>query len=164
MEALQAIAARHSCRAYRPDPLPRDLVEKIVDAGRLAASGMNEQPWDFIAVTDAAVRKQIADLTDFGKFIADAPMCIAVFCHDTKYYLEDGSAATQNMLVAATALGVQSCWVSGDKRPYAEDVRELLGVPAGRKLISMLAMGREEQRPERRRKRSLQDVLHWERF
>ncbi|MFQ6092647.1 MAG: hypothetical protein ACE5OR_08205 [bacterium] len=55
------------------------------------------------------LEKGIADITDFGKFIAQAPVCIAVYARDTKYYLEDGSAATENMLIAATALGVGTC-------------------------------------------------------
>lgn len=61
----------------------------------------------FIAVARGEMRKQIAAVTDHGKFIADAPVFIAVFCRkDEKYYLEDGAAATQNILVAATAHGV----------------------------------------------------------
>ena len=164
MDALTAIATRHSTREFRPDPLPRDIVEKIVDAGRRAATARNEQPWQFIVVTEPKTRAAIAALTDFGSFIAQAPVCIAVFCRDTKYYLEDGCCASQNMLVAATALGVQSCWVAGDKKPYASAVGQLLGVPPDHKLVSLLALGYEAATPQRKPKRPLEEVLHWERF
>jgi nitroreductase len=103
-------------------------------------------------------------LADYGKFIAQSPACIAVFCKDTKYYLEDGCAATQNMLVAATALGVQSCWVAGDKKPYCGAIAELLKVPSGYKLISLVALGYAETPGKPTPKRDLQEVIHWEKF
>jgi nitroreductase len=164
MDALEAIAARHSTRSFQPTPVPRAVLEQIVNAGRLAATARNDQPWDFIVVTDARLRKQLADLTDFGKFIAEAPACIAVFCRGTEYYVEDGSAASQALLIAAAALGVQSCWVSGEKRPYAQAVGQLLGVPPGHKLVSLLPMGYENLAQPRQPKRTLAQVLHWERF
>lgn len=164
MEALEAISARHSTRSFLPDPLPRPLIERIVDAARLAATAENAQPWEFVAITDAATRRAIAALADYGRFLAEAPVCVAVFCRDSKYYLEDGSAATENLLVAAAALGVQSCWVAGDKKPYCEAVLEALGAPAGHRLVSLVALGREKDRAERAPKRALEDVLHWERW
>ncbi len=112
---------------------------------------------------DVAMRARIADLTEYGKHIARAPACIAVFCQETKYYLADGSAATQNILLAATAHGVGSCWVGGDKKPFADDIRRLLGMPANYKLVSLVALGYPAETP-RREKRPLADVLHWERF
>ncbi len=110
------------------------------------------------------MRRQIATLADYGKFIATCPACVAVFCRDTKYYLEDGCAATENILLAATALGIQSCWVAGDKKPYGEAIRQLLGVPAGHKLISLLALGYAASPSGPTPKRDLNKVLHWEKF
>jgi nitroreductase len=164
VEALEAIAARCSTRSYKPDPIPKATLEKIVDAGRLAATARNDQPWDFVAVADPATRRRLADLSDYGKFIAEAPICVCVLCKASKYYLEDGSTAAQNMLVAAAALGVQSCWVAGDKKEYAPKVVELLGAPAEHKLVAMLAMGYAHGTVPRRSKRTLSQVLHWEKF
>ncbi|MCM8780126.1 MAG: nitroreductase family protein, partial [Candidatus Omnitrophica bacterium] len=89
--------------------------------------------------------------------------CIAVFCKDTKYYLEDGCAATENLLLAATDLGLASCWVAGDKKPYAAFVNELLGVPAGFKLVSLVALGKSKDKMAVP-KRSLNEVIHWDKF
>ncbi|MGQ9523984.1 MAG: nitroreductase family protein [Armatimonadota bacterium] len=163
MEALEAIKTRRSIRVYADKPVPRELVEQVVDAGRLAATARNEQPWEFVVVTDAATRKAIADLTTYGKHIAHAPVCIAVFCRDGTYYIEDGSAATQNMLVAANALGLGTCWVAGDKKPYADDIRRLLSVPEGIRLVSLVSLGYPAETPTRE-KRPLESVMHWERF
>jgi nitroreductase len=164
LDALEAIHKRRSVRRFKPDPIPKETIEKLVDAGRWAPSGMNVQPWEFIAVTNPETRKRLADITDYGKFIAQAPLCIAVFCKDTKYYLEDGCAAVENILIAATALGLGSCWVAGDKKRYVEDVRELLAVPRGYKLVALIAVGHAMDEPSERMRRELKEILHYERF
>jgi len=164
MDALEALKTRRSVRKYTNQPVSKEDVETMVDAGRLAATARNEQPWEFVVVTEASVRKELARIAEYGKFIADAPVCIVVFGKDSKYYLEDGCAATQNILVAARALGLGSCWVAGDKKPYADDIRKLLGVPDGYKLVSMNAIGHAEGPSTMPSKRSLGEVLHWERF
>jgi nitroreductase len=164
MDALLALKSRRSVRSYKPNPVERKIVEDIVDCGRLAATAINIQPWEFVAVTDARTRKQLAKTVDYGKYIADAPVCIVVFCKDTKYYLEDGCAAVENMLVAAQAYGLGSCWVAGDKKAYAAKVGTLLGVPADHKLIALVAVGYAAEQPQMPPKRLLAEVLHWEKF
>jgi nitroreductase len=163
MDAMEALKTRRSVRSYKPDPIPREVVEEIVDCGRLAATAINIQPWEFVVVTDLSMRQNMAAATDHGPFIAQAPVCIAVFCRETKYFLEDGSAATQNLLVAAKALGLASCWVAGDKKPYADTIRKMLGPPAGYKLISLVTVGLPAEIPAPA-KRPLKQVLHWEHF
>ena len=163
MDAIDCMKTRRSIRAYEDRRVPKETIEDIVDCGRLAASAINIQPWHFIVVEDPAMRKKMADTTDYGKFIEQAPVCIAVFCEDTKYYLEDGSAATQNILNAARAHGLGSCWVAGDKKAYARRIGEMLGVPEGHKLVSLISIGypAEARSPA---KKPLSEVLHWERF
>jgi nitroreductase len=164
MDALEALRTRRSCRRFAARDVPRDLVEKVVDAGRLAATARNDQPWEFVVVTDPAARREIAGMTDYGPFIADAPVCIAVLCTDTKYYLEDGSAATQNILLAAHAMGLGACWVAGDKKPYAPKIAGLLGAPEGIRLVALVALGWPEGKLPNPPKRTLPEVLHWEKF
>ena len=163
MDAIECLKTRRSVREYLDTPVPKEIIEDIVDCGRLAASAINIQPWVFIAVTDPAVRKKIADICDHGKFIEQSPVCIVVFCLDGKYYLEDGSAATQNILNAARAHGLGSCWVAGDKKPYCPTVREILGLPEDYKLISLISIGHsaETKNPV---KKPLSEVMHWERY
>ena len=73
MEALKAIAERHSTRDYGLKPVAKEVLEQIVDAGRRAATARNKQPWEFVVVTDAAARRKLAELAEYGKFIAEAP-------------------------------------------------------------------------------------------
>ena len=112
MEALEAILKRRSVRSYTGDPIPREDLEKIVDAARLAPSGYNRQPWEFIVVTDRSV---IDKLKIAALWMEDAGAIIAVVMEtSSRFWLEDGSAAIENILIASTALGYGSCWLQGD--------------------------------------------------
>jgi nitroreductase len=163
MDCIEALKTRRAVRAYTGQPVSREVIADIIDCGRLAATGRNEQPWEFVVVTDPEILRAIAQATDFGSFIAHAALCVVVLCQDTKYYLEDGSTASQNILVAARAHGLGGCWVAGDKKPYAAKVRELVCAPKTLKVISLLAIGHPAENPQKE-KRPLSEVLHWERF
>lgn len=164
MEALDAIDKRMSIRKYNSKIVSKEIIERIINAGRKAPSAVNVQPWEFIAVTSLNIRKKLADVADHGKFIAESPLCIVVFCKDTKYYLEDGCAAVENILIAATALGLGTCWIAGDKKSYAETVREILKVPLGYRLIALISVGYSDDDENPKVKRELREVLHYETF
>ena len=164
MDALDAIDNRKSVRKYNSKLVSKEIIERIINAGRKAPSAVNVQPWEFIAVTGLNIRKKLADVADYGKFIAESPLCIVVFCKDTKYYLEDGCAAVENILIAATALGLGTCWIAGDKKSYAETVREILKVPIGYKLIALISAGYSDDDGRLKAKRELKEVLHYETF
>ena len=163
MDAIECLKTRRSIRAYEPTAVPRAIVEDIVDCGRLAASAINIQPWLFVAVDDEGLRRRIAEATDYGKFIEQSPVCIVVFCRNVKYFVEDGSAATQNILNAARAHGLGSCWVAGHQKAYGGTIRTLLGLPDDYALVSIVALGHaaEERNPD---KRPLSEVLRWNRY
>jgi nitroreductase len=163
MDAISCLKSRRSVRAFQEKPVDRAVVADLVDCARLAATANNAQPWTFVAVDDARLRQEIADLTDWGSFIAKAPVCVAVFCRRTRYYLEDGSAATQNLLNAARAHDLGACWVAGDKKTYAAPVARLLGVPDDRTLVALVALGYPAETPTPAKK-PLEDVLRWNRY
>jgi len=166
MAGLDLFRKRRSVRVFLEKPVAKSVLEDIVDAARLAPTARNVQPWEFIVVTGKGLLKDIAAITDHGKFIANAAACILVFCADTKYYLEDGCAATENMLLAAAASGLGSCWVAGDKKDYSGRINSLLSVPGSFKLVSMVAVGYplagEQKDPIP--KRGLAEVIHWDKF
>jgi nitroreductase len=159
MEALEAIQKRRSVRKFTGEIVPREDLEKIVDAGRLAATGSNRQPWEFIVVTD---REMIDKLTVAGKWMRQAGAIIAVVLDPySRWWVEDGSAAIQNMLVASTALGYGSCWVEGDALPLEEQFKGLLFIPKGKRLLALIPIGVPEEWPTVE-KRPLESVLHWQ--
>lgn len=164
MNLFEAIEKRASVRVYSNKPVAKELLEKLIDAGKRAPSGQNVQPWEFIVFTHLEKRQQIAEITNYGKFLAQAPACIAVYCRDTEYFLEDGCAAVENILLAATALGLGSCWIAGDKKPYVKDIDNVLGVPNGYKLIALISVGYSPKKIGPTKKRTLENVIHWEQF
>jgi nitroreductase len=136
------IKSRHSVRKFKPEPVTDLVISDALECAARAPTAMNLQPWLFGVIRDKSLLSGIAGLTDNGKFIAEAPLCLAVFGEKKyPYYLEDCCAATENLILALQAHGVCSCWVAGDKKPYAEDVRKLLGVPDGYTLVSLLPAG-----------------------
>jgi nitroreductase len=163
MEAIEMLKTRRSKRKFLLAPVPKEVLRDIIDCGRLAPSALNIQPVEFIVVTEEETKKRIAEATDYGRFIVNAPVCIAVFSQHTKYYLEDGSAATENILLAAHAHGLGACWVAGDKKPYADKIRQLLGVPQEFKLVSLIPLGYSKEEPKPAKK-NLENVLHWEKY
>ncbi len=163
MDAIKALKTRRSVRTFKDKAVAKEIIEDVVDCARLAATARNVQPWEFVVVTDADVRGRLAQTARTGPFIADAPVCVVVLCEDTEHYLEDGSAATQNLLVAVRAHGLGACWVAGDKKPYADAILEIVGAPSGYKLVSLVAVGHSDAQPSPS-KRPLADVLHWEKF
>lgn len=147
MEIREALKTRRSVRSYESRPVPREILEDILECTRWSPSACNEQPWAFVVVTDPVMRARIAEFTDFGKFIADAPSCIAVLCEDGRYYLEDGCIATYSILLTAWGHGLGTCWVAGDKKPYAAEIVRMLGAPANHRLVALVALGYPAAQP-----------------
>jgi len=164
MDALTCIKTRRSIRQYKDKPIGNDILKEIIDAARLAPTARNTQPWHFIVVTEKEMLKKIADLADHGKFIADAAACIIVCCEDSKYYLEDGCSASENILLAAKSFGIGSCWVAGDKKEYCEDIKDMLDIPSGYKIVSLLSLGYAVSEVQPHDKKKLDEVLHFEKF
>jgi len=166
MKNLELLKFRRSIRSFSKKQISRADLETIVDMARFAPTARNVQPWEFVVVTDGHKLAEFAKLAENARFMAQANACIAVFCVDTKYYLEDGCAATCSILLAATALGIGSCWIAGDKKPYSGQINTLLNAPLGMKLISLIALGypQDEDVFKIIEKRSAKELLHWEKF
>jgi nitroreductase len=162
MDTFEALRKRRSVRRYTGDAIPRADLEIIVDAGRLAATGSNRQPWDFVVVTN---REMIRQFKPAGGWMEDAGAVIAVVMDPvSRWWVEDGSAAIENMLLASVALGYGACWVEGDALPLEEKFKTLLGVPMEKRLMALIPVGVATETPRSPEKKSLELVLHWERF
>jgi nitroreductase len=160
---LESLKERRSIRAYTSQPVAREILEDIVDFARLAATAMNEQPWEFVVVTDKAMLRKLPELTGHAQFIASAAACILVLCKPTGHYLEDGSAASEHILLAAHAHGLGACWVAGEKESYADSIRALVGAPQDCRLICLIPVGYPAESPAIE-KRPLRTLLHWEKY
>ena len=161
VDTLEAIRKRRSIRRYTDAAIPKADLETIVDAGRLAATGSNRQPWDFVVVTDLTVIQQFKVA---GAWIGTAGAVIVVVMDPvSRWWIEDGAAAIENMLLASTALGYGACWVEGDALPREAQFKILLDVPREKRVMALIPVGvaAEVPAPE---KRPLESVLHWERY
>jgi nitroreductase len=160
----EIIKNRRSVRSFESKPISEEIIRDILDCARLAPNARNVQGWLFGAVTDKNLRKQISELAEYGKFIKNAPVCFAVF-YDAKekYFLEDGCAATVNILLACSAHGIASCWVAGHKKTYVDAIRKLLNVPDSFTLISLIAAGYSNERPSIKKK-GLDEVAFFDRY
>jgi nitroreductase len=163
MNTIEVLKTRRSIRRYINKPIPDEIIKDIIDCARLAPTANNKQPWLFVVIKDKKLKEKIAELTDYGKFMKQADCCIAVFCEDTKYYLEDSSAATENILLSAWHYGIGSCWIAGDKKSYAEEVRKILEIPQKYKLVSLVSLGYPEKEELKKsqniKKKTLEEVM-----
>ncbi len=164
MDFFEVIEKRCSIREYSDKVISNEDIESMIKAGSLAPTARCVEPWEFIVIKDKKVLNEISTIAPNGKFINNADCAIIILCKETKYYLEDGCAATENILLSATALGVGACWIAGDKKEYAQKIVKLIGAPDDIKLISMIALGYPKEGFFPKQKRDLDSVIHFEKF
>lgn len=165
MDTIEALKTRRSIRTYVANkPVERHIIEDIVDCARLAPTAMNDQPWEFIVITDKAALASIPPTLGHAEYIANAAFAVLVLARATNYAVEDSSAATENLLIAAQAHGLGACWVAaGVQQAYSPIVAKAFGAPEGYQLIAIVSFGYPAEAPVIE-KRSLNEVLHWEKF
>src|SRR5512137_773839 len=135
METIKAIMSRKSVREFTSQPVPRELVQEILAAAMQAPSAGNQQPWHFIIAADRQQLNALAGVLPFAQMLRTAPLGVAV-CADLKsakypaFWVQDCSAATQNLLLAAHARGLGAVWTAVypvEDRVVA--VKQILGLP-----------------------------------
>jgi len=169
MEALEAIHTRRSIRKYQDKPVPDELIQRILAAAMSSPSANNTQPWHFVVITDREVLAQIPKVNPNATMATDAPLAILV-CGDVTlamapgYWVVDCSAAVENLLLAAHALGLGAVWTAVYPREERiEGFRRLLGLPENVAGHSLIVLGYPaETRPPQDRYR--EDRVHRERW
>jgi nitroreductase len=174
MEVLTAIKERRSVRRYQDKAVPEETLLQLVEAARWAPSASNGQPWQFIITTDREKRQRYADNVRWASFLPQAAAAIIVCARFTprtrpapvspalEYYcVQDTAAAIQNILLAAHAQGLGTCWI-GDLK---EDLlQEMFAIPAEWVPVAIISVGYPAESPEPRPRHSLEEITHWERF
>lgn len=147
MEALEAILTRRSIRKYENKPVPPETIDKLLEAAMVAPSSMNLQPWRFVVISDRAILDKIPEIHPHAKMLKEAPLAILV-CADTNaqdmegYWVQDCSAATQNILLAAHALGLGAVWLGIFPRTERmEGIIGLTGLPDDIKPVTLISIG-----------------------
>lgn len=168
MDVLKAIDTRRSVRKYKQGPVPDGDLKKILEAGRLAPSAGNKQPWGFIVVCDSERRKRLAEAARNQMWTADAGALLAVFADSvnspgpySKWTERDPMIAVESMILAAWSLGYGTCWIGA----FEEDkVKRLLKIPEDKKVICLLPIGVPAEIPDPKPRRAFKEVFHTESF
>lgn len=143
---LSMIYSRRSIRRYTGEPLAEEEIIQLLQAGMAAPSASDRKPWRFVTVTEKEGRKALAEAHPFGGMIASAGLAIVV-CGDKsvapEYWVQDCSAATENILIAAAGLGLGAVWLGCYPREErVQAVRSLLGIPDDFGILSLISVGR----------------------
>ncbi|TYB30611.1 MAG: nitroreductase family protein [Candidatus Mcinerneyibacterium aminivorans] len=132
---MKEIFARRSIRKYKKQKISEKMIQKILQSGMAAPSAGNEQPWHFIVITSNELKQEIAKVHPYSDMLPDAPAAILV-CGDTKktnhgeFWIQDCSAATENMLLMITSLGLGGVWVGVyPRKKRVQGIKELLDLP-----------------------------------
>jgi nitroreductase len=153
---IDRILSRRTIRQFKPDPVPRALLERLVDAARLAPSAANLQPLEFVVVDEPAVRAEVFPCLKWAAYITPAgnpapsrePTAYVVVLVNSavreKMFEYDVGAAHENMILAAAEQGVGSCWLLSVDR---DRLRSILGIPESHKIDSVLALGYPAESP-----------------
>ncbi|MBM4438587.1 MAG: nitroreductase family protein, partial [Actinobacteria bacterium] len=149
---------------FRADPVPEEVVRKLVDAARYAPSSCNLQLWDFVVVRDPAVKARLAEET---RYVDLAPVAMFVsygnnYTLENHAWVQSAAAAIQNMMLLAQGLGIGSCWV--DTLGNVDRLRRILGLPRERQILALILFGYPEIIPKAPRRRDIDVLLHWDRY
>lgn len=160
MELTKVIEERRSIRKYKPDPVPNDLIQKILESARIAPSASNRQPWHFIVVKDAEKKKALG----LREWASEAPVII-VGCTDPSvsptFHLVDFAIAFEHIVLAATNLGLGTCWQG---RLENETIKKELSIPDPIKVVAVTTLGYPAEKPEPKTRKILQEIVHYEKF
>jgi nitroreductase len=191
MKLYEVLLSRRSIRQFKPQPISMEILEKLVNAARLAPSAANLQPLEFVVVDEEKVRKEIFSCLRWAAYIAPQgnprpghePMAYIIILVNTeikeKGYEHDAGAAIENMILAAWEQGIGSCWLLSVERNNIQDVLE---IPKTHKIDSVLALGYPDEEPMAEimvdsvkywkdstgrlhvPKRKLEDIIHFNKF
>jgi len=145
MDVFEAIRERKSVRSYDDRPVPTNVLEKILEAGRTAPSASNVQPWHFIIVTDLQKRTALS-AGKYAKFLKTTPVVIAGLGDreaSPEWHVVDVTIAMENMVLAATAEGLGTCWIGSF---HESEVKAALSIPDKWEVVAMLALGYEKEK------------------
>jgi nitroreductase len=173
LDAFEAIKGRRSVRAYTSEEVSEKEIEKLIEAARWAPSAGNIQPWEFVIVTKTETKRRLADAALHQTSIEEAPVIIVVCANVAQssvgygsrdanlYCLQDTAAATENMLLAATPLGLATCWVGAF---HENEVAKVINTPKEVRPVAIIPVGHVAEKPTAPPKKSLREIVHYETF
>jgi nitroreductase len=173
MEFFDVLKSRRSIRSFKKQTLSQEAISQLIDAARLAPSAGNAQSWAFVLVTKPETKQALASAALGQKWLEGAAV-VFVVCADLNraeesydergkslYCIQDTSAAVENILLAATALGLGACWIGAF---HEEEIGKIIMAPSGMRPVALIPVGYPNEAPRARSRRSADEVVHLETF
>lgn len=177
----QEIINRRSIRKYLNQPVEDDKIIEMIESARLAPSGSNTQPWQFIVVRDTEMRHKIAEVSHQQKWMTEAPVhiiCVGDMLvrltdpadinvneespdPELKQVIRDTSIAVEHMVLTAENIGLKTCWVAWFTQ---EDIRPVLGIPSNKYALAVLTVGYSDEQPPQRPRKTMEDIVRYEKW
>lgn len=174
MDLFKVIEKRRSIRDFKPEPVADEDLKRILEAGHLAPSGANRQPWYFIVVRNQEVKKALAIASNDQKFIADADTVVVALgeprnesnlpykLSQTRIpHIQDPMIAVEHMILAATALGYGTCWIGAFDQ---EEIKKKLKIPEKMVVVALLPIGVPNESPHQRPRKPFKEVFFKESY
>jgi nitroreductase len=171
MSVLEVIQKRRSVRKYKENPIPEEVLLRVLEAARLAPSGKNFQPWKFIIVKDKALKEKLARASAGQFFIAKAPIiivgcgfpdnCYARMGRYMKSWSVDVTIALEHLILQAQEEGLGTCWIGSFEE---EEVKAILNVPEEVKVLALTPLGYPDEIPPFRGRKSLDEIISYDRY
>lgn len=159
----EIVQARHSIRKYEDRPVPREMLEAVLEAGRLAPSGKNAQTWRFTAVVEPGLKKKLMHACGGQRFVAEAPCVLVVWSEGDREMFCGQSAATVDcsialsfMMLKAVELGLGTCWLGAFS---AQEVKDALGLGPQVVVVAATPLGWPAEAPAPRPRKALGEIV-----
>jgi nitroreductase len=171
MEFYDVLVRRRSVRKYRPDRVPNDALNRILEAGRIAPSAKNIQPWHFIVVRDQQTKEKLVDACRNQRFIAEADVVLCG-CSSEKTawgrmggymsaFAIDLTIAFEHMILAATNEGLATCWIGAFEE---KKVKEIINVPDDVRVVALTPIGYAAEKAKDRGRKPLKEIVSYESY
>jgi len=169
MDFLELVKSRYSVRSYQSRPVEQEKLDRVLEAARLAPTGSNEQPWKFVVVRDAEIRRQLVPACYGQRLIGEAPVVIAgvgltpdrVMHCDIPGDPVDLSIVMGHVTLAAAAEGLGTCWIGAF---HQDKVREVLGIPDRAKVVEVMALGYPADSLRPKHRKPIEELVCYDRW
>ena len=163
MDILDIIRDRRSVRKFIDRPVPEEMITSILDAGRWAPSGLNNQPWRFAVISDSTIAAEISRLTHYSRIVLSARVLIAVFLDTERSYhrekdIQAIGACLQNMLIEAHSLGLGAVWL-GEIIKSNDEMKKILNLDKMLELMAVVALGFPAEKPKATSRKELKELI-----
>ena len=170
MTVIEEIVARRSIREYAPDPIEKEKLQRVLEAGRLAPTARNQQDWRILIVSDPALKDRLVDeASPRQPFLKGAPVILAACALNPGYVMRCGHPAflidlaivLEHIALQAVREGLGTCWIGSFDEGLAKSV---LGVPDNVRIVELMSLGYPARLPEPRERKPALDLYGWERW